>query len=120
MKECKMGMGVDRHLLGLKTMYFRFGEDLGIRSIPKLFESPGYRTLCHNTISTSTSGHAGLDLCGFGPVVDDGFGVRYLTKPYEINFNLSSRTSNTDDLKEFRTLLEEAYLEMAEVMERVQ
>jgi hypothetical protein len=52
--------------------------------------------------------------------VDDGFGVRYLTKPYEINFNLSSRTSNTDDLKEFRTLLEEAYLEMAEVMERVQ
>lgn len=118
MKECKMGMGVDRHLLGLKSMFFRFGEDLGIKSIPKLFESPGYRKLCHNTISTSTSGHSGLDLCGFGPVVDDGFGVRYLTKPDEINFNLSSRTSNSNDLDKFRTLLEEAYLEMASVMEK--
>ncbi|HPI97759.1 MAG TPA: choline/carnitine O-acyltransferase [Synergistales bacterium] len=119
MKECKEGRGVDRHLLGLKNMYYLLGEELGISELPAFFSSPGYRRLCHNTLSTSTSSYAGLSLCGFGPVVEDGFGVRYLTRPDQINFNLSSKARLSEDLDRFCLLLEEAFLEMAELMDRV-
>ncbi len=119
MKECKEGRGVDRHLLGLKNMYYLFGKELGISGLPSLFRSPGYIRLCHNTVSTSTSGHAGLSLCGFGPVVNDGFGVRYLTKPDQLNINLSSRAVMEEQLDKFTAYLEESYLEMADLMERI-
>ncbi len=119
MKECKEGRGVDRHLLGLKNMYYLFGKELGISGLPSLFRSPGYIRLCHNTVSTSTSGHAGLSLCGFGPVVNDGFGVRYLTKPDQLNINLSSRAVMEEKLDKFTAYLEESYLEMADLMERI-
>jgi len=118
MKECKQGRGVDRHLLGLKNMYYLYGEELGISELPSFFNSQGYKKLCHNTLSTSTSSYAGLSLCGFGPVVEDGFGVRYLTRPDQINFNLSSKMWLKEDLDSFYLLLEEAYLEMADLMER--
>ncbi len=119
MKECKGGRGVDRHLLGLKNMYYLFGEGLGILRLPSIFKSSGYSKLCHNTLSTSTSGHAGLSLCGFGPVVNDGFGVRYLTKPDQLNINLSSRAWMEEKLDKFASYLEESYLEMSALMERV-
>ncbi|MBN1332329.1 MAG: choline/carnitine O-acyltransferase [Synergistales bacterium] len=119
MKECKDGRGVDRHFLGLKNMYYLFGEELGISELPSFFNSPGYRMLCHNTLSTSTSSYAGLSLCGFGPVVEDGFGVRYLTRPDQMNFNLSSKVKLKEDLDRFYLLLEGSYIEMADLMERV-
>ena len=37
MMECMAGMGVERHLFGLLTMFERFGSDLGIDSVPKIF-----------------------------------------------------------------------------------
>jgi len=115
-RECKNGYGVDRHLLGLKNIYYRFGRELGIEKLPDIFNSPGYKTLCRNRLSTSTSGHAGLSLCGFGPVVDDGFGVRYLTRPDQLNFNISARTGMTKELELFWEYLQSSLIEMGELM----
>ncbi|PAB59127.1 hypothetical protein CCE28_11455 [Anaeromicrobium sediminis] len=51
--QCKKGMGIERHLFGLYCMYERYGEELGINEIPKIFESKSYKTLKYDFISTS-------------------------------------------------------------------
>jgi carnitine O-acetyltransferase len=115
-KECRKGNGVDRHLLGLKKIYELFGENLGIHKEPEIFRSAGYRTLCYNKLSTSTSGYSGLSLCGFGPVVEDGFGIRYLTRSDQLNLCVSCRSLRSKEHELFYRYIEESFLEMADLM----
>jgi len=115
-KECRKGNGVDRHLLGLRKTYELFGENLGIHKEPEIFRSAGYRTLCYNRLSTSTSGYSGLSLCGFGPVVEDGFGIRYLTRSDQLNLCVSCRSLRSKEHELFYRYIEESFLEMADLM----
>jgi len=115
-KECRNGNGVDRHLLGLRKIYELFGENLGIHKEPEIFGSAGYRTLCYNRLSTSTSGYSGLSLCGFGPVVEDGFGIRYLTRPDQLNLSVSCRSLRSKEHELFYRYIEESFIEMADLM----
>lgn len=78
---CKAGLGVDRHLWGL--LQLAAAESL---ERPALYDDLGWRTLSRNTFSTSTTAADGLRLAGFGPVVEDGYGFRYLS--YADRFHL--------------------------------
>jgi carnitine O-acetyltransferase len=70
--RCREGRGMDRHLLGLRRM-LRPGEPL-----PALYADKGYATLSRSVLSTSAlPSSPGVQLTGFGPVVDEGFGVSY-------------------------------------------
>jgi len=115
--ECKNGLGVERHMLGLRAMYKRYGADLGITEEPALFSDPGFRTLTTSLVSTSTSGHNGLKLAGFGPVAGDGLGIRYLTFSDAVHFNTTSRSHVGEKLEKFGKLLREALTEMIEMLE---
>ncbi len=114
--ECKNGRGVDGHLFGLLNMYKYYGKEIGIDSVPELFEDIGYRTLTHSTICTSTSSIKGIELAGYGPVVDDGFGIRYLKGQDYIRFNMTSRTYMKDKLDILLVNIEQSLMEMAEIM----
>ncbi|HOO64624.1 MAG TPA: choline/carnitine O-acyltransferase, partial [Synergistaceae bacterium] len=116
-RVCKDGHGVDRHLYGLLQMYRRQGESLGIERLPSLFLSPGWQMLVRNVLSTSTSVSAGLELAGFGPVVDEGFGVRYLVFSGGLHFSLSSRLSLETSLERFRKELARGLREMHALLE---
>ncbi len=96
--EARNGHGVQRHLMGLLKIYQRHGKELGIRELPQLFTDPVWTGMCHDTFSTSTSDPVGLALAGYGPVVDDGFGIRYVTKNDAILFTMSCRKVNEDKL----------------------
>ena len=117
-KLCRKGYGVDRHLYGLLQMYRRKGDALGIKALPSLFLSPGWHVLVRNVLSTSTSAPRGLRLAGFGPVVEEGFGVRYLVFPERIHFCLSSRVHLESSLERFRKELLRGYREMRELLEQ--
>ena len=117
-KLCRKGHGVDRHLYGLLQMYHRKGDSLGVKALPSLFLSPGWHVLVRNVLSTSTSAPKGLALAGFGPVVEEGFGVRYLVFPGEIHFCLSGRVPLEGSLERFRKELLRGYREMREVLEQ--
>jgi carnitine O-acetyltransferase len=59
--------------------------------LPDLFKDPAFKKSSHWTMSTSHCGSSALTLFGFGPVVNDGFGIGYMIKNYSIHFNVTSK-----------------------------
>lgn len=117
--ECKNGKGVDGHLFALLNMYEYFGSGIGINALPEIFTDKSYKILTHSTVCTSTSSPKGLKLAGYGPVVDDGFGVRYLKEKEFLTFNITSRNHMEDRLEMFVSYIEESLIEMAELMKSI-
>ena len=94
------GMGVERHMFGLHSIYDRFGAELGINQLPAIFNDRGWLKLRHDTLSTTSNPDpTGVVLSGFGPVVDDGFGVCYTIIEDRITITLTSKAINPDLLK---------------------
>lgn len=73
-REAAMGQGFDRHLYALELLTKELGKPEDI------FEDPAYKALQNNIISTSTLSSSALRAGGFGPVVQDGLGIRFLFK----------------------------------------
>ncbi|CAB9509949.1 Putative mitochondrial carnitine O-acetyltransferase [Seminavis robusta] len=89
-RECANGKGVDRHLFALKCIAERNSVPL-----PALFKSGAWKTLNHTVLSTSNCGNPSLRLFGFGPVVQDGFGIGYIIKDHGVQFAISSKHRQT-------------------------
>jgi len=118
MQSCMAGKGVERHLFGLLSIYEQFGKDIGIISEPEIFSDIGWLKLRHDTLSsTSNPDPHGVVLSGFGPVVNDGFGVCYTTTSDRIIITLTSRSTMRESLEQFATNLESALLEMAALLQ---
>lgn len=65
-----MGQGFDRHLYALELLAKSLGK------YENIFEDPAYKALQNNIISTSTLSSPAVRAGGFGPVVDNGLGIR--------------------------------------------
>ena len=100
MRQAQQGLGIERHLYGLKQIQKRFGKELGVTELPALFHDPGYRALRHDFLSTSNMSSPLVHSCAFGPVVKDGYGIFYLLLADRIGINLSSYSSNSASAKE--------------------
>ncbi|VDM57709.1 unnamed protein product [Angiostrongylus costaricensis] len=94
-KEASMGQGFDRHMLGLKITANRLGKPN-----PLLFEDPGFLRMEHFLLSTSTLSTNTIILGGFGPVVEDGFGIGYNVSSSRMGAVISSYKKHRD-AKEF-------------------
>lgn len=118
MKGCMAGKGVERHLFGLLSIYERFGKDLGILSEPEIFKDSGWHTLRHDTFSTTSNPDPhGVVLSGFGPAVDDGFGICYTIIEDRITFTITGRSGMRKELEQFIVNLTQAFSEMSRVMQ---
>jgi carnitine O-acetyltransferase len=89
-RQCREGLGIERHLFALRSVYEEQGASLGIDHRPALFDSPGYRQLTHDFISTSGAGSGNISLFGFGPVTDDGYGIGYVIRDDSLHVTLST------------------------------
>ncbi|KAK7025038.1 carnitine acetyl transferase [Favolaschia claudopus] len=67
------GLGIDRHLFGLKRL-LREGE-----AVPALFSDPLFLRSNYWVLSTSAVFSKHFPVYGWGEVVPDGFGVAYMT-----------------------------------------
>ncbi|KAK6750791.1 hypothetical protein RB195_002636 [Necator americanus] len=99
-KEASMGQGFDRHLLGLKITAERLGK-----KVPSLFEDSGFLRMGHFVLSTSTLSTNTIAFGGFGPVVQDGFGIGYNVSSSRLGAVITSHKKNRD-AKEFSKALE--------------
>ncbi|MEA3423997.1 MAG: choline/carnitine O-acyltransferase [Bacillota bacterium] len=111
--ECKNGYGIDRHLFGLNKMHEKYH---GNEKFPIIFTTASYKVLSYNKFSTSTSSSTGVILAGYGPVVNDGFGLRYLIYDDELHFVLSSKFENKDNLLRLKDNLENSLDEIASIL----
>ncbi len=114
--QCREGKGINGHLWGLREMYDRHGKELGITEVPALFRHFSYRTLTYSTICTSTTSSYGIELAGWGPVVEDGFAIRYLNDHDQITFNMASRKYKEADLDLLVEYIRDSLTKLSELM----
>lgn len=114
--ECRLGQGIYSHFLALKYRYKEAGRDIGIDTLPEIFTDKGYQTLNHSVVCTSTTSDYGVELAGYGPIVDDGYGIRYFKRNDSICFNMTSRSAMQDKLEQMQLYIEQSLLEMADLM----
>lgn len=115
-KECRSGEGIYSHLLALQYHYKQAGLQIGLENMPKIFTDKGFQTLTNSIVCTSTTSNYGVELAGYGPIVDDGYGIRYFTNNDSIRFNMTSRTELKKNLDEMKVYIEQSLLEMADLM----
>jgi len=108
--ECKNGQGIERHLFALKKSHEKL---FPLKSLPKIYSSPGYTTITANYFSTSTSSSFGMRYAGYGPLIKDGFAVRYLVYKDRLHFVLSCQKHRADSLILLKASLEKSLKEMA-------
>ena len=101
---------------GVLEMYDRHGKELGITEVPALFRHFSYRTLTYSTICTSTTSSYGIELAGWGPVVEDGFAIRYLNDHDQITFNMASRKYKEADLDLLVEYIRDSLTKLSELM----
>ena len=90
-KLAASGKGLERHLFALMKM----AEKNDIPT-PDFFSSAAFKSLNHTVLSTSNCGNPSLRLFGFGPVVQDGFGIGYIIRDNGLQFSISSKHRQTD------------------------
>lgn len=115
-KDCLSSNGVERYFFALQNMYTLFGEELGLKEMPEFFNDEGYKKLTYSFISTSRIESKYFDLCGFGPVVPDGYGFWYNLLENQIDMNLISRKSaNKEHAKPFRNSIVKSLNDLAKL-----
>ncbi|QFU25294.1 choline/carnitine O-acyltransferase [Shewanella eurypsychrophilus] len=114
--ECRQGLGVYAHFMALTYRYKEAGNNIGMTELPEIFTDKGYQTLNHSVVCTSTTSDYGVELAGYGPIVDDGYGIRYFKRSDSICFNMTSRSAMQDKLELMQGYIEQSLLEMADLM----
>lgn len=100
--EAMQGLGVDRHLLGLKMA----AKELGIE-VPELFLDKGYIRTSHMRISSSqVAAKCDAFMC-YGPLVEDGYACCYNPRKEDIIFAISAfRSCKETNSSVFKETLE--------------
>ncbi|KXS16095.1 acyltransferase ChoActase/COT/CPT [Gonapodya prolifera JEL478] len=106
------GEGIDRHLLGLRCMIQSEEE----RRQCEIFTDPVFGRSMWFRLSTSNIG-PGVDSWGghggFGPVVNDGYGISYSIGKESIAFNISARKKGGKvDVQKFLQMLDRSLKDM--------
>lgn len=110
-KEAAMGQGFDRHLFALRTA----AERIRIIDMFELFNDPAYKRINHNIISTSTLSSSALLAGGFGPVVNDGYGIGYNIQDGFLGCVVANYKNQTNG-KEFVECLRETYDQLSDII----
>jgi carnitine O-acetyltransferase len=102
------GLGVDRHMQGLKLIAAEAGM-----APPAIFSDPGYLRSGRMRISSSQVSGASASFLCFGPLVADGYGVCYNPRAADMLFPCSAlRSCTTTSALAFRVALESSLLDM--------
>ncbi|KAI8048676.1 acyltransferase ChoActase/COT/CPT [Syncephalis plumigaleata] len=114
MRLAAKGYGCDRHMLGLRMM-LRDGEQHAVFTDSAFSESQTWRL----STSALTTGDL-LLACGFGAIVEDGYGINYQARPKVIQFGIESKKSCPETgTQRFRASLTKVLQEMRVTCEAV-
>jgi len=113
MKRSQNALGPERHMAGLSMMAQFQGAPL-----PDIFATEGYKTLRHDTISTSNTTANFIDFFTFGPVVSDGLGVGYGIKDDALHVSVAAYDACTAASGQFLDEIELAAKRFYEILKR--
>ncbi|XP_033311462.1 carnitine O-palmitoyltransferase 2, mitochondrial [Bombus bifarius] len=109
-KEAVMGQGFDRHLFALKKIWEHSNTPK-----PAIFSDPAYDNINHNILSTSTLSDPAICAGGFGPVVNNGYGIGYMIQDERLGAIVTSYKRN-NNANEYVKCLEKAFKNIHSIM----
>lgn len=110
--QALQGLGVDRHLLGLKLTAIENGIE-----IPIIYSDPGFTKSAHMRISTSQVACKCDGFMCYGPLVPDGYATCYNPRDNDINFATSAFVEHPEtDCNKYRNALEQSLQDMHDVL----
>lgn len=111
-KEAAMGQGFDRHLFVLREIQKELSN---IITTPSLFLDPAFEKLNTNILSTSTLADNNVIAGGFGPVVNQGFGIGYMIQDERLGAVITSY-KNQYTANDFAKSLRSAVITIHKIM----
>jgi len=109
-RQCQNGEAPEQHLWELQMLQQRRGRDLG--SAAALYESPGWTTMRHDFLSTSSAPSRHISHFGFGSTSAQCIGVAYVLLPDRFNVYLSTPRAVSAQLEVFAQQLGDALAEL--------
>ncbi|CAO3566801.1 unnamed protein product [Mortierella alpina] len=113
MMAASAGKGVDRHLLGLRSMMQTPEE----QKKALIFQDPSYIQSMYFKLSSSNMSPGDNFWGGFGPVVPEGYGINYAIGKENIKFSISSlKNCKETDSRQFRETILGALRDMKKTL----
>ncbi|CAF0729716.1 unnamed protein product [Adineta steineri] len=109
-KEAATGQGFDRHLFALKYLQ----EIENKEALHRIYKDKSYQLMNHTILSTSTVASKHIAAGGFGPVVDNGFGIGYLIDDEQCGLLVTSYLHK--ELPSFMQAADESFRELANII----
>ncbi|XP_026271805.1 carnitine O-acetyltransferase isoform X1 [Frankliniella occidentalis] len=110
--EASKGLGVDRHLFGLKLIAQEANMDL-----PALYSDPGYTRSARMRISSSQVAASVEAVMCYGPLVPDGYACCYNPLPQQMMFAICAMNQCPETSAEtYANALESSLLDMQKVV----
>ncbi|KAF8941640.1 acyltransferase ChoActase/COT/CPT [Dissophora ornata] len=113
MMAASAGKGVDRHLLGLRSMMQTTEE----QKRASIFQDPSYIQSMYFRLSSSNMSPGDNFWGGFGPGVPEGYGINYAIGKENIKFSISSlKNCKETNSREFRETILSALRDMKKTL----
>ena len=111
-RECQAGQAPEQHLWELQMIQRRRGATLGVSGPIALYNSPGWRVMRDDWLSTSAVPSPHVRYWGFGSTSRTCIGVAYALLPDRCNVYLSTPLAVRDQLEGFAAELPKAIHDM--------
>lgn len=115
-KECQTGQAPEQHLWELQLIQVRRGAELGVTERPALYETPGWRTMRDDYLSTSSAPSKNIQYFGFGSTSSKCIGIAYVLLPDRFNIYLSTPMAVADEMHLFADTLRDAVAELDDLL----
>jgi carnitine O-acetyltransferase len=115
-RECQTGDAPEQHLWELLMIQQRRGAELGVTEPIALYETPGWRIMRDDYLSTSSAPSTSIQFFGFGSTSSQCIGVAYVLLPEQFNIYLSTPRPVADGMFTFAQRLTEAVAELRELL----
>ncbi len=116
-KECQAGQAPEQHLWELQLIAKRRGAELGVAADQlALYDTPGWRIMRDDYLSTSSAPSTNIQYFGFGSTSSHCIGVAYVLLPDHVNLYLSTPRPVAEQMHAFAENLTVAVYELEDLL----
>ncbi|MGP4016606.1 choline/carnitine O-acyltransferase [Saccharopolyspora sp. 5N708] len=115
-KECQAGQAPEQHLWELQLIQQRRGAELGATEPLDLYDTPGWRKMRDDYLSTSSAPSTNIQYFGFGSTSSQCIGVAYVLLPDRFNLYLSTPQPVAEEMFAFADNLKQAVRELQDLL----
>ncbi|MEJ2887432.1 choline/carnitine O-acyltransferase [Actinomycetospora aeridis] len=115
-QQCQAGHAPEQHLWELSLIQQRRGASLGAAEPLEIVDSPGWRVLRDDYLSTSSAPSANVRVFGFGSTSTQCIGVAYVLLPGRLVVHLSTPAAVGGQMERFAAELRRAVDEIAALL----